>query len=47
VVVPLLMVCFDWLNLVVSTFVDATIYVTRLKLEKNMFGVATLIEESF
>ncbi len=34
-VVPLLMVCFDRLNLVASTFAIATIYVTRLKLQKK------------
>jgi hypothetical protein len=38
-VVPLLMVCFDRLNHVVSTFAIATIDVVGLKLEENMSGV--------
>jgi hypothetical protein len=46
VVVPLLMVCFDRLNLVASTFAIATIYVARLELEENLFGVGASIEES-
>ncbi len=47
VVVPLLMVCFDWLNLITCTFAFATIYVARPKLEENLFGVGVSIEESF
>jgi hypothetical protein len=47
VVVPLLMVCFDKLNLVVGTSAIATIYVARSELEENLFGVEALIEESF
>ncbi len=46
-VVPLLMVCFDKLNLVVGTSAIATIYVARSELEENLFGVEALIEESF
>jgi hypothetical protein len=38
VVVPFFMVCFDRLNPTTITSI-ATIDVTRLKLEENMFGV--------
>jgi len=47
VVVPLLMVCFDWLNLITGTSTFATIYVAKPKLEENSFGVGVSIEESF
>jgi len=47
VVVLLLMVCFDWLNHVVGTYVILAIDDARLKLEENMFGVGASIEESF
>jgi len=40
VVVPLLMVCFDWLNLIAITFVVVVDFVgLELELEKNMFSV--------
>jgi hypothetical protein len=41
--VLLLMVCFDWLNLVVGTFAIATINVVRLELEKKHVWVWGLI----
>jgi len=40
------MVCFDLLNPDVGTSTIATIDVIRPKLEENMFGVGTSIEES-
>ncbi len=45
VVIPSCMVCFDQLNHT-STTSTATIDVTRLKLEENMFDVKVLIEKS-
>jgi hypothetical protein len=47
VVVPLLMVCFDWLNHVANTSVIASINVARPELEENMFEYGASIEESF
>jgi hypothetical protein len=46
VVIPLLMVCFEWLNpsgITIITIVDDV----GLELEKNMFGIGTSIEESY
>jgi hypothetical protein len=45
VVVPLLMVCFHWLNPIFSTSAITTINVVGLELEKNMFGIWASIEE--
>jgi hypothetical protein len=39
VVVPLLMVCFDWLNLVVGTYAIVAIYVVGPKLEETGLGL--------
>jgi hypothetical protein len=39
VVVPLLMVCFDWLNLFVGTFAIAAIYAIGPKLEETCLGL--------
>jgi hypothetical protein len=45
VVIPLLMVCFEWLN--PNTIgVITTIDDVRLELEKYIFGVGTSIEKS-
>jgi hypothetical protein len=33
------MMCFDWLNLFANTIIVAMLDVTRLDLEKDMFGV--------
>jgi len=46
VIVPLLMVCFDQLNLVAITSTIATIDVVGLELEENMFGVGAIEESS-
>jgi hypothetical protein len=46
VVVLLLMLCFDWLNLVAGTSAISAIDVARLELEENMFGVGASIEKS-
>jgi hypothetical protein len=47
VIVPLLMVCFDWLNHVTSTASIIVIDATGPKVEENMFMVGASIEESF
>jgi len=47
VIVPLLMVCFDWLNPTTITFVVAIDFARlEFKLEKNVFGAGVLNEES-
>jgi hypothetical protein len=47
VVVPLLMVCFDWLNPTAITFVVAIDFARlEFKLEKNVFGARVLNKES-
>jgi hypothetical protein len=47
-VVPLLMVCFGWLNPIAITFVAAIDFVgLKLELEENIFGVGASIEKSF
>ncbi len=45
IAVPFFMVCSYWLNTIAITSI-AAIDITRPKLEKNMFGVGVLIEES-
>jgi hypothetical protein len=39
VVIPFLMVCFDWLNPSTNAVLGTMVDVTRLGLEKDMFGV--------
>ncbi len=45
VVVPLLMVCFDWLNPTAITFVVVVDFARlEFELEENMFGAGVSIE---
>ncbi len=46
VVIPLLMVCFDQLNLIANTSIVVVVNVAGSKFEENMFGVGASIEES-
>jgi hypothetical protein len=39
VVIPFLIVCFDWLNLTTNASITIVVDVARLKLEKKIFGV--------
>jgi hypothetical protein len=45
IIIPLVMVCFDRLNLIVNESTITPIDV-KLNLEENMFSVRALIEES-
>jgi hypothetical protein len=47
VVVPLLMVCFDWLNPIASTSVIVAIDATGSKLEENMFRLGLQLRNLF
>jgi hypothetical protein len=47
VVIPFLMMCFDWLNLITNAYVVTSLDVVGLDdFEKGMFGVVALLEKS-
>jgi hypothetical protein len=47
VVIPFLMLCFDWLNLIANAYVVTSLDVVGLDdLEKGMFGVLVTLEKS-
>jgi len=45
VVIPFLMVCFEWLNPIVNACIIVVVDVVRLDLKENMFGAGASIKE--
>lgn len=46
IVIPLVMVCINWLNLIINASTITPIDVVKLNLEKNMFDGRALIKKS-
>ncbi len=47
VVISSIMVCFDWLNPITTTFITIAFYITRPNFEENMFGMGLQLKNIF